>query len=114
MLLADNSIPPTHPTERETKMSALVATPATLMGTCGLIWCSMEKPHSTVFIINQETISSHTGPLDAVCEIIDRLIDLGLDLCCSEEDEIADYCDVSTLVPEAMVMERLRAHSDAL
>lgn len=95
-------------------MSALISTPATLMGVCGLIWQSMEKPRSTVFIINQETISSHTGPLDEVCAIVDRLLGLGLDLCCSEEDEIADYCDVSTLVPEAMVMERLRASSDAL
>lgn len=95
-------------------MAALIATPATLMGTAGLIWQSMEKPHSTVFIINQETVSSHTGPIEDVCEIIDRLLGLGIDLCCSEDDEIADYCDVSTLVPEAMVMERLRASSDAL
>lgn len=92
-------------------MSTLTATPATLMGTPGLVWQSMEKDRATVFIINQETISSHTGPLDAVCAIVDRLLGLGLDLCCSEEDEIADYCDVSTLVPEAMVMERLRAAS---
>jgi len=90
-------------------MSALVATPTTLMGSRGLVWQSVENPHATIFIINQETISSHTGPLKGVCEIIDRLLGLGLDLCCSEEDEIADYCDVSTLVPEAMVMERLRA-----
>lgn len=92
-------------------MTALAATPTTLMGTRGLVWQSMEDPHTTVFIINQETISSHTGPLDEVCEIIDRLLGLGLDLCCSEDDEIANYCDVSTLVPEAMVMERLRAAS---
>lgn len=92
-------------------MTALAATPATLMGTRGLVWQSMEDPHTTVFIINQETISSHTGPLDRVCEIIDRLLGLGLDLCCSEDDEIANYCDVSTLIPEAMVMERLRATS---
>lgn len=92
-------------------MSALAATPTTLMGTPGLIWQSMENPHATVFIINQETISSHTGPLEDVCAIVDRLLGLGLDLCCSEEDEVADYCDVSTLVPEAMVMERLRAAS---
>ena len=95
-------------------MAALTATPASLMGTHGLVWQSMEKPTATVFIINQETISSHTGPLDEVCAIIDRLLGLGLDLCCSEEDEIADHCDVSTLVPEAMIMERLRASSDAL
>ena len=92
-------------------MTALAATPATLMGTHGLVWQSMEYPHTTVFIINQETVSSHTGPIDEVCAIVDRLLGLGLDLCCSEEDEIADYCDVSTLVPEAMVMERLRAAS---
>ena len=92
-------------------MSALTATPTTLMGSAGLVWQSMENPHATVFIINQETISSHTGPLDDVCAIVDCLLGLGLDLCCSEEDEIADYCDVSTLVPEAMVMERLRAAS---
>lgn len=92
-------------------MTALAATPTNLMGTPGLVWQSMENPHTTVFIINQETISSHTGPLDEVCTIVDSLLDLGLDLCCSEEDEIADYCDVSTLVPEAMVMERLRAAS---
>lgn len=92
-------------------MSALAATPATLMGTRGLVWQSVESPHTTVFIINQETISSHTGPLEGVCTIVDRLLGLGLDLCCSEDDEIADYCDVSTLVPEAMVMERLRAAS---
>lgn len=95
-------------------MTALAATPATLMGTSGLVWQSMGNPHATVFIINQETVSSHTGPLEDVCEIIDRLLGLGLDLCCSEDDEIADYCDVSTLVPEGMVMERLRASSDAL
>lgn len=95
-------------------MTALIATPTTLMGISGLVWQSMEKPHSTVFIINQETVSSHTGPIEGVCEIIDRLLDLGIDLCCSEDDEIADYCDVSTLVPEAMVMERLRASSDEL
>lgn len=95
-------------------MTALAATPTTLMGTRGLVWQSVENPRATVFIINQETISSHTGPIENVCEIIDRLLGLGLDLCCSEEDEIADYCDVSTLVPEAMVMERLRASSDAL
>lgn len=92
-------------------MTALIATPATLMGISGLVWQSMEKPHSTVFIINQETVSSHTGPLEDVCEIIDRLLGLGIDLCCSEDDEIADYCDISTLVPETMVMERLRAAS---
>ena len=95
-------------------MSALIATPTTLMGITGLVWQSMEKPRSTVFIINQETVSSHTGALEDVCAIIDRLLDLGIDLCCSEDDEIADYCDVSTLVPEAMVMERLRASADAL
>lgn len=95
-------------------MTALAATPTTLMGARGLVWQSMENPCATVFIINQETISSHTGPLEEVCKIIDRLLGLGMDLCCSEEDEIADYCDVSTLVPEAMVMERLRASSDAL
>lgn len=95
-------------------MVALVATPATLMGSRGIVWQSMENPRATVFIINQETVSSHTGPLDNVCEIIDRLLGLGIDLCCSEDDEIADYCDVSTLVPETMVMERLRASSDAL
>lgn len=94
-------------------MTALIATPATLMGTRGLVWQSVEKPHATVFIINQETVSSHTGPVGVVCEIIDCLLNLGIDLCCSEEDEIADYCDISTLVPEAMVMERLRASSDA-
>ena len=92
-------------------MTALAATPATLMGTRGLVWQSMENPRATVFIINQETISSHTGPLEDVCEIIDRLLGLGIDLCCSEDDEVADYCDVSTLVPETMVMERLRAAS---
>lgn len=92
-------------------MNALTATPETLMGTTGLVWQSMENPYATVFIINQETISSHTGPLEDVCAIVDRLLSLGLDLCCSEEDEVADYCDVSTLVPEAMVMERLRAAS---
>lgn len=95
-------------------MSALISTPATLLGVHGLVWQSVEKPRATVFIINQETVSSHTGPIEDVCEIIDRLLGLGIDLCCSEEDEIADYCDVSTLVPEAMVMERLRASSDAL
>lgn len=95
-------------------MSSLIATPATLMGVCGLIWQSMEKPRATVFIINQETVSSHTGPLEDVCEIIDLLLGLGIDLCCSEDDEIADYCEVSTLTPEAMVMERVRASSDAL
>ena len=95
-------------------MTALIATPATLMGTAGLVWQTMEKPQATVFIINQETVSSHTGSLEDVCEIIDRLLGLGIDLCCSEDDEVADYCDVSTLVPEAMVMERLRASSDAL
>lgn len=95
-------------------MSALIATPATLMGTAGLVWQMVEKPHATVFVINQETVSSHTGPIEDVCEIIDRLLGLGIDLCCSEEDEIADYCDVSTLVPETMVMERLRSSSDAL
>lgn len=94
-------------------MTALIATPATLMGTRGLIWQSMESPRVTVFIINQETVSSHTGPLDGVCKIIDSLLGLGIDLCCSEEDEIAEHCDVSTLVPEAMVMERVRASSDA-
>lgn len=92
-------------------MTALTATPTTLMGTTGLIWQTTENPHATVFIINQETISSHTGPLKDVCAIVDRLLGLGLDLCCSEEDEIADYCDVSTLIPETMVMERLRAAS---
>ena len=95
-------------------MTALAATPTTLVGIRGLVWQSMENPHATVFVINQETISSHTGPIEVVCEIIDRLLGLGIDLCCSEEDEIADYCDVSTLVPEAMVMERLRASSEAL
>lgn len=95
-------------------MTALAATPTTLMGTQGLVWQSMENPRATVFVINQETISSHTGPLEEVCEIIDRLLGLGIDLCCSEDDEIADYCDVSTLVPEAMIQERLRASSDAL
>lgn len=90
-------------------MTALIATPATLMGTRGLIWQLMEKPHTTVFIINQETVSSHTGPLEEVCMIIDRLLGLGIDLCCSEDDEIADLCDVSTLIPETMLMERLRA-----
>lgn len=95
-------------------MTALTATPATLLGSRGLVWQSMENPEATVFIINQETISSHTGPLDEVCEIVDSVLGLGLDLCCDEEDEIATYCDVSTLVPEAMVMERLRACSDAL
>ena len=92
-------------------MTALAATPATLMGARGLVWQSMENPRATVFIINQETISSHTGPIDDVCAIVDRLLGLGLDLCCSEEDEVADHCDVSTLVPETMVMERLRAAS---
>ena len=92
-------------------MTALTAAPTELMGTPGLVWQSMENPRATVFIINQETISSHTGPLDEVCAIVDCLLGLGLDLCCSEEDEVADYCDVSTLVPEAMVMERLRAAS---
>lgn len=92
-------------------MNALAATPATLMGARGLVWQSMESPRATVFIINQETISSHTGPIDDVCAIVDRLIGLGLDLCCSEDDEVADHCDVSTLVPETMVMERLRAAS---
>lgn len=92
-------------------MSALIANPTTLMGVRGLVWQSMENPRATVFIINQETVSSHTGPLEVVCEIIDRLLGLGIDLCCSEDDEIADYCDISTLVPEAMVMERLRAAS---
>ena len=92
-------------------MTALTATPTEIMGTSGLVWQTMENSHTTVFIINQETISSHTGPLDEVCAIVDRLQGLGLDLCCSEEDEVADYCDVSTLVPEAMVMERLRAAS---
>ena len=95
-------------------MTALTATPTTLMGTTGLVWQMMGSPHTTVFIINQETVSSHTGPIEDVCMIIDRLLGLGIDLCCSEDDEIADYCDVSTLVPEAMVMERLRASSDAL
>lgn len=95
-------------------MTALAATPTTIMGASGLVWQSMENPRATVFIINQETISSHTGPLGEVCAIVDRLLGLGLDLCCSEEDEIADYCDVSTLVPETMVMERLRASSDTL
>lgn len=95
-------------------MTALVATPATLMGSRGLVWQSMENPRATVFVINQETISSHTGPIEGVCEIIDRLLGLGIDLCCSEEDEVANYCDVSTLVPETMVMERLRASSEAL
>lgn len=94
-------------------MTALTATPATLMGTRGLVWQSLGNSHATVFIINQETVSSHTGPLADVCKIIDCLLNLGIDLCCSEEDEVADYCDVSTLVPEAMVMERLRAVSDA-
>lgn len=92
-------------------MSTLAATPATLMGARGLVWQFMENPRATVFIINQETISSHTGPIDDVCVIVDRLLGLGLDLCCSEEDEVADRCDVSTLVPETMVMERLRAAS---
>lgn len=95
-------------------MTALAATPATLMGTRGLVWQAMKNPRATVFVINQETVSSHTGPIEAVCEIVDLLLGLGIDLCCSEEDEIADYCDVSTLVPEAMVMERHRASSDAL
>ena len=95
-------------------MSALIATPTTLMGTAGLVWQSMKNPRATVFIINQETVSSHTGPIEDVCMIINRLLSLGIDLCCSEDDEIADRCDVSTLVPEAMVMERLRASSDAL
>ena len=95
-------------------MTTLIATPTTLMGTRGLVWQSMENPHTTVFIINQETVSSHTGPLEDVCKIIDRLLTLGIDLCCSEEDEIADHCDVSTLVPEAMVMERRRASTGAL
>lgn len=92
-------------------MTALAATPATLMGTRGTVWQTVDNPRASVFIINQETVSSHTGPLDEVCAIVDRLLGLGLDLCCSEEDEIADYCDISTLVPEAMVMERLRAAS---
>lgn len=92
-------------------MTALIATPTTLLGVRGLVWQSMENPRATVFIINEETVSSHTGPLEGVCEIIDRLLGLGIDLCCSEDDEIADYCDVSTLVPETMVMERLRAAS---
>lgn len=92
-------------------MTALISTPATLLGTRGLVWQMVENPHATVFIINQETVSSHTGPLKDVCEIIDRLLGLGIDLCCSEDDEIADYCDISTLVPETMVMERLRAAS---
>lgn len=95
-------------------MTPLIATPATLLDTRGLVWQTMENPRATVFIINQETVSSHTGPLEDVCEIIDRLLGLGIDLCCSEEDEIADYCDISTLVPETMVMERLRASVDAL
>ena len=95
-------------------MTALIATPATLMGARGCVWQSMENPHSTVFIINGETVSSHTGSVKDVCEIIDRLLGLGLDLCCSEDDEIADYCDVSTLIPEAMLLERLRAASDAV
>ena len=95
-------------------MTALAATPTNLMDTSGLLWHFMENPTATVFIINQETISSHTGPIDEVCAIVDRLLGLGLDLCCDEEDEIADYCDVSTLVPEAMVLERLRASSDSL
>lgn len=95
-------------------MTALIATPATLMGVTGIVWQMMEKPHSTIFVINQETISSHTGNLEDVCAIIDHLRGLGIDLCCSEDDEIADYCDVSTLVPEAMVMERARASTDAL
>jgi len=95
-------------------MSALIAKPTTLLGINGLTWQSMENPRATVFIINQETVSSHTGPIENVCEIIDRLIGLGIDLCCSEDDEIADYCDVSTLVPEAMVMERTRAASGSL
>lgn len=95
-------------------MTALVATPATLMGIRGIVWQSIENPCATVFIINQDTVSSHTGPLEDVCEVIDLILGLGIDLCCSEEDEIADYCDVSTLVPEVMVMERLRASSDAL
>ena len=92
-------------------MTALISTPTTLMGIRGLVWQSMENPRATVFIINQETVSSHTGPIVEVCEIIDRLLGMGIDLCCSEEDEIADYCDVSTLVPETMVAERLRAAS---
>jgi len=95
-------------------MSALIAKPTTLLGINGLTWQSMENPRATVFIINQETVSSHTGPIENVCEIIDRLIGLGIDLCCSEDDEIAGYCDVSTLVPEAMVMERTRAASGSL
>lgn len=95
-------------------MSSLIATPVTLMGTTGLVWQSMEKPRATVFVINQETISSHTGPLEDVCVIIDHLRGLGIDLCCSEDDEVANLCDVSTLVAEAMVKERLRASSDAL
>lgn len=95
-------------------MTTLVAIPTTLMGTRGIVWQSVANPRATVFIINQETISSHTGSLENVCEIIDQLLGLGLDLCCSEDDEIANYCDVSTLVPEAMVMERLRAFTDAL
>lgn len=92
-------------------MSALIATPATLLGSRGLVWQMMENTRATVFIINQETVSSHTGPLEDVCEIINRLLGLGIDLCCSEDDEIADYCDISTLVPETMVMERVRAAS---
>ena len=95
-------------------MTALIATPATLLGARGLVWQMVENPRATVFIINQETVSSHTGPLEDVCEIIDRLLGLGIDLCCSEDDEIAEYCDISTLIPETMVMERLRASSDAL
>lgn len=94
-------------------MTALIATPATLMGTRGLVFQMMENARASVFIINQETVSSHTGPLDEVCEIIDRLLGLGIDLCCSEEDEIADYCDVSILGPETMLMEQVRAASDA-
>lgn len=92
-------------------MTALIATPATLSDTRGLVWQMVENPRATVFIINHETVSSHTGPLEDVCEIIDRLLGLGIDLCCSEDDEIVDYCDISTLIPEAMVMERLRAAS---
>lgn len=95
-------------------MPTLTATPAALLGVRGLVWQTMESPSATVFIINQETVSSHTGPIEDVCEIIDTLLSLGIDVCCSEEDEIADYCDVSTLVPEAMLMERVRASSDAL
>ena len=92
-------------------MFALTVTPVTYMGTTGLVWQSSDFPHTRVFIINRGTISSHTGPIDEVMEVVDSILELGFDLCCSEEDEIADYCDVSTLVPEAMVLERLRAAS---